>query len=56
MEQEKRRLDSLDGLRGIAACIIAFVWHYQHFVQPEFAPFHSVFKVSYAYGDNLVES
>ncbi|MBR6484878.1 MAG: acyltransferase, partial [Clostridiales bacterium] len=30
-KEKPTRLLSLDGLRGIAACLIAFGWHYQHF-------------------------
>jgi peptidoglycan/LPS O-acetylase OafA/YrhL len=35
------RYSALDGIRGIAALIVAFVWHYQHF-SPEIYPFSKI--------------
>lgn len=45
----------IDGLKGISICLIAFVWHYQHFVAPELAPYFNILKVYYLFGDRVVE-
>ena len=51
-----KHLDALDGLKGIAACIIAFAWHYQHFgVAGELSPFYKVMPVSFNHGYLMVE-
>ena len=49
------RLDSLDGLKGLGACVVAFAWHYQHFRPLQGSPFHSIIPVSYEYGWLMVE-
>lgn len=42
---------SLDGLKGIAAFIIAFVYHYQHFgVAGNVSPFYKFLCFSYTWG------
>lgn len=47
---------SLDGLKGIAAFIIAFVWHYQHFgVAGNVSPFYKFLCFSYTWGGYMVE-
>lgn len=52
--EKRTRLDSFDGIKGICACVIAFVWHYQHFA-PEVYPFSSVLKLFYDCGLYAVE-
>ncbi|MCR4795691.1 MAG: acyltransferase [Ruminococcus sp.] len=54
-EKNSRHLGSIDGLKGIGACIIAFFWHYQNFSPQNGSPFFSVFPVSYKYGSFMVE-
>ena len=46
---------SIDGLKGLGACIIAFAWHYQHFSPQNSSPFYSLLKVSYDSGWTMVE-
>lgn len=41
---------SLNALRGIGACVIAFVWHYQHFGPQDGSPFYSLWPLFYQYG------
>lgn len=45
---------SLNGIRGVGACIIAFIWHYQHF-KPNTSPFYSILMPLYDHGDLMVE-
>ena len=52
---DSKHLYCIDGLKGVCACIIAFIWHYRHFMRPPTAPFFSLFPVMYQYGDKLVE-
>jgi peptidoglycan/LPS O-acetylase OafA/YrhL len=54
--KKKERLYSLDGLRGIACCIIAFLWHYLN-MQPydQGMPLQSVLDFFYKYGQYFVE-
>jgi len=49
-----KHLSSLDGLKGLSACIIAFAWHYQHFA-PTFSPFKIIIPFSFDYGYLMVE-
>lgn len=49
------RLYSIDGLKGVSACIIAFCWHYQHFSPQEGFPFYRLFELFYLYGYLMVE-
>ncbi len=51
----EKHLYSLDGLRGLGACVVAFIWHYQHFQPQHGSPFYTLFPVSYAYGWLMVE-
>lgn len=51
----REKIKSIDGLKGVAACMIAFVWHYQHFAPQAGYPFYCVFKPFYDYGDSVVE-
>lgn len=46
---------SLNALRGIGACVIAFVWHYQHFQPQDGSPFYSLCPLFYQYGYCFVE-
>lgn len=46
---------SLNALRGIGACVIAFVWHYQHFGPQDGTPFYSLWPLFYQYGYAFVE-
>lgn len=55
MPQKDKHLDWIDGLKGISACIIAFAWHYQHFIAFPNVPFYKIFQVTYSYGSYLVE-
>ena len=55
MEENRIQLSFIDGLKGVSACLIAFVWHYQHFLPIDAAPFRNVFFVCYHYGDHIVE-
>ena len=48
-------LDCIDGVKGLAACVIAFFLHYQHFSMPPQVPFFNVFRVSYENGFFMVE-
>lgn len=48
------RINSLDGLRGLAAIGVAFFWHYQHF-NPETFPFSRKAYWFYQYGYSLVD-
>ena len=52
---KNEQIKGISGLKGIAACIIAFVWHYQHFAGPEVAPFKSILPILYSYGYLMVE-
>lgn len=52
--QDKGRIDCLDGIRGLAACAIAFFWHYQHFLTEHY-PFEKVFFLTYNNGYLAVE-
>ncbi len=45
----------LNGLKGLACLIIAFIWHYQHFAPAEGYPFYKIFNVSYRSGLYFVE-
>ena len=52
---EDRRLDCLEGIRGLGACSIAFFWHYQHFTPfPDFSLFN-IFEISCTHGYLMVE-
>lgn len=55
MSTQKHELDWLDGLKGICAFIIAFVWHFRHFKKPPEAPFSQIFPLMYAKGMYIVE-
>jgi peptidoglycan/LPS O-acetylase OafA/YrhL len=48
------RYSALDGIRGIAALIIAFIWHYQHF-SPEIYPFSKILYWPYHFGWAMVD-
>ncbi|MDO4187524.1 MAG: acyltransferase [Lachnospiraceae bacterium] len=45
----------LNSLKFFAACIVAFVWHYQHFSPANGSPFDFIFKWSYPFGWLMVE-
>lgn len=45
----------LDAIKFFAACIVAFVWHYQHFEPAAGNPFGTIFAYSYPYGWLMVE-
>jgi peptidoglycan/LPS O-acetylase OafA/YrhL len=51
---ETKRLKALDGIRGIAAVIVAFIWHYQHF-SPETYPFSKALYWPYHFGWIMVD-
>lgn len=48
--ENKKRLLQLDSIRGIAACAVAFIWHYQHFAPQNGSPFSQKLKILYSYG------
>ena len=50
----EKHINEIDGLKGLGACIVAFLWHYQHF-KPEFSPFYKLMPVAYDYGWAMVE-
>ena len=51
----KNHLTGIDGLKGIGAFIIAFIWHYQHFGPLDTNPLGNVFKLSYYWGWWMVD-
>ena len=51
---ENQRISALDGIRGIAAVIVAFGWHYQHF-GPASYPFSKLLYWPYNYGWIMVD-
>ena len=48
------RITALDGIRGLAAIIVAFGWHYQHF-SPETYPFGRLLYWPYHFGWIMVD-
>lgn len=54
-KESEDKLSCIDGLKGIGACSIAFVWHYQHFAPQEGSPFYRLFVPFYDMGDLMVE-
>jgi len=52
----KGHIYSLDAIRGIGACTIAFLWHYQHFTPNSGYPFGNILKIPYSYGWLFVEA
>lgn len=56
MADTKCRIKSLDGIRGLACCVIAFLWHYTNMQQRENGlPFERIFIYFYSYGQYAVE-
>ena len=55
MNTNEQKLFCLDGIKGIGACVIAFIWHYQHFSPQNGSPFYNVFPGFYQYGWLMVE-
>ena len=51
----KDNLNCINGLKGFGACMIAFVWHYQHFAPQAGSPFYILFTPFYDMGDRMVE-
>ena len=45
----------LNTVKFFGACIVAFVWHYQHFAPVNGSPFDFIFAYSYPYGWLMVE-
>lgn len=45
----------LNSVKFFGACIVAFVWHYQHFAPVDRSPFDFIFVFSYSYGWLMVE-
>ena len=45
----------IDGVKGIGAIVIAFMWHYQHFAPENGTPFSDVFVFLYGYGYVFVD-
>ena len=52
---KKTSTGCLDAFKFFAACIVAFVWHYQHFGPSSGNPFGRIFAYSYPYGWLMVE-
>lgn len=48
-------LYSLDGLKGLAICVIAFCWHYSHFGASGVKPVSDVLRLSFENGFIMVE-
>lgn len=53
--ESRKRIYVLDSLRGIAAFIIAFIWHYKNFNVEGSYPLSNVLKPFYTYGNLMVE-
>jgi peptidoglycan/LPS O-acetylase OafA/YrhL len=51
---ETQRLKALDGIRGIAAIIVAFFWHYKSFFETD-KPFYTLGYLAYNYGWIMVD-
>lgn len=52
----RKRIKSLDSLKGIACIIIACLWHYQNMQPRDLGmPMQSVFEIFYLYGQYFVE-
>ncbi len=49
------RLNWITGIKGACALVIAFLWHYKHFIAIEYAPMYRLFFFSCHYGDILVD-
>ena len=49
------KISAIDGLKGIAACVVAFCWHYQHFNPESGTPFSGVIPTPFKYGWMMVE-
>lgn len=45
----------LDTVKFVGACLVAFIWHYQHFAPADGSPFDFIFTYSYEYGWIMVE-
>lgn len=54
-KEQGGQINCIDGIKGIGACLIAFVWHYQHFSPQEGYPFYRLFVPFYDHGDRVVE-
>lgn len=53
---KKERINSIDSLKGIACCVIAFLWHYLNMQGKSMGmPLQSVFGIFYDYGQYFVE-
>lgn len=52
---QKTETACLDSVKFFGACIVAFIWHYQHFQPANGSPFGSVFAYSYQFGWLMVE-
>lgn len=56
MIDTKYRIKSLDGIRGIACCVIAFLWHYLNMQSRKNGmPYERIFNYFYSYGLYAVE-
>lgn len=55
MRLTKTNTACLDAVKFFGACIVAFVWHYQHFEPVDRSPFDLFFLFSYPYGWLMVE-
>ncbi|MBQ8246321.1 MAG: acyltransferase [Lachnospiraceae bacterium] len=52
---KQQDLACVSGLKGFGACMIAFVWHYQHFAPQAGFPFYCLLRPFYDMGDRMVE-
>ena len=52
---DEKKTTAITGLKGFGACMIAFVWHYQHFAPQAGSPFYCVFEPFYVMGARMVE-
>ncbi len=53
--RDGNKLEWIDGVKGIGAIVIAFMWHYQHFAPQSGTPFSDIFVFLYGYGYLFVD-
>ena len=53
--EDDDRLNCIDGLKGLGAFVIAFVWHYHQFDPQNGMPFANLFGLSYVFGWSMVD-
>ena len=53
--EDAGKLNWITGVKGVCVFVIAFLWHYQHFITVDNAPMFGLLVFSYHYGDTLVD-